>query len=143
MVTWKRPKWLIIHHMRQAFEVSSERFMALPSGGDPPDFQYRYYSWGQVDAGDCHQINGSLMFRSDGVGTFDAVVWTDHTSSGDVWHSTFSVSDDDNIYLFTINEISSPTTSGAHVSMHGQFNFPADKFGSLPTMHGVTQNGSC
>lgn len=131
---------------KKSFHVNAGRAAVFPSGGRDPAYQYRYYYWNEINAGDCHQINGTLMFRSDGVGTFDATVWTDHTSSGDVWHSTFDLSDNDGIFLFVINEISSPTTYGAHVSMHGQFNFPAGKFGSLPDdqhLNRVVQNSSC
>ncbi len=86
------------------------------------------------------------MFRSDGVGTFDATVWTDQTSSGDVWHSTFDLSDNDGIFLFVLREINSPTTFRAHVAMHVQFNYAVGKFGSLPDdqhLNQVVQNSSC
>jgi hypothetical protein len=115
-----------------------------PSGGKTPQYQYTYYYWGEVSVGDCHQINGTLMFRSDGVGAFDATVWTDHTSSGDVWHSSFHLNDDHHRPLLDIGQINSPTTFGAHVPMHGDFTFDPAKFASLPTdVTQVTQFESC
>jgi hypothetical protein len=102
------------------------------SGGANPAYLYTRYGWNQVDRGDCHQTGGLLILRSDGVGTFDAVVWTDHTVLGDVWHSSFAVNADDDKSLFTAGEFDSPSTHGAKVQMHAQFNFPPEKFSRLP-----------
>ena len=122
----------------------SLRSKSYKSGGEQPQYKYRYYYWGDVSAGNCHQINGTLMFRSDGNGTFDATVWTDHTHSGDIWHSYFTVYDNDNLLLFSTSQMDSPNTYGSHVPMHGVFTFPANKFGSLPTKEKrVWQNSSC
>ena len=129
---------------KKSFAVPNASVKQYASGGEEPEYQYRYYTWDEINAGDCHQINGTLVFRSDGVVTFDAIVWTDHTDSGDVWHSSFSVSDNDNVYLLSLDQRDSPTTHGAHVSMHGQWNYPSELYVRLPTIVGrVTQASSC
>lgn len=131
---------------KKPFKINADRVAAFPSGGKDPAYQYRYYYWNPISAGDCHQINGTLMLRSDGAGTFDATVWTDGSFFGDVWHSGFSLSGNDGVHLFNIGEINSPTTKGEHVGMHGQFGFPAEKFGSLPDdqhLNQVVQSSSC
>ena len=73
------------------------------------------------------------MFRSDGQGTWDAIVWTLGTYSGDVWHSSFAIRDADNILLFRLGEFHSPTTHGEKVYMHADFTFPVEKFSSIST----------
>lgn len=111
-----------------------------------PQYKYVYYYWrdGELRAGDCHQINGTLMFRSDGAASFDADVWTDHTNSGDIWHSSFIVDRDDLTRLLDIGQIDSPKTYGAHVHMHGDFHYDPSKFSQLPNdPKRVSQMSSC
>jgi hypothetical protein len=125
-------------------EHHSSRIVKRKSGGRTPQYDYVYYYWDEINAGDCHQINGTLTFRSDGVANFDAVVWTDHTSSGDVWHSSFHVNQDNERPLLDLSNIDSPTTFGAHVPMHGNWTYDPSKFPSLPTdPHQVIQYSSC
>jgi hypothetical protein len=122
----------------------SNRYAHYKSGGKTPQYDYRNYYWGEIKAGDCHQIDGVISFRSDGVGTFDATVWTDHTTSGDIWHSKFSVNKDDHRPLLDTQTMDSPKTFGAHAPMHGDFLFDPGKFAELPTDYTqVFQLSSC
>src|SRR5262249_12299202 len=55
------------------------------------DIRTKVFTWGELRAGDCHQITGVLTLLSNGTGSWSCTTWTDHTHSGDVWHSTFNV----------------------------------------------------
>jgi hypothetical protein len=129
-----KPKKAISH------KFTSASVVVYPSGGPTPKYQYKYFHWSPIQTGNCHQIDGTLMLRSDGHGTFDATIWTDHTVFGDVWHAWFQVYDKDKIFLFPIGNIDSPKTHGEHEHMHGEFTFPAGKFSPAAI---VVQNSSC
>ncbi|KAG0314029.1 hypothetical protein BGZ99_008429, partial [Dissophora globulifera] len=73
------------------------------------DTSSRYYNWGDLSAGDCHQTGGHLEFYSNGFFTFSATTWTDQTFSGDVWHSQFRAYSADGTRLVTTQVFNSPT----------------------------------
>ena len=113
---------------------SAVRVANYKSGGKEK-YLYKYYYWDELKADglDRYQVDGRLILRSDGRGTFDAVVWTGHIHSGDTWHASFYAHDDNNDFLCTIKpRIDSRKTYGEHVSMHGEVFFPAEKFNQLP-----------
>lgn len=76
--------------------------------GDSSDGPSKTMSWGDLAAGDCHQTGGVLTFVSDGTGTWQCTTWTDHTHSGDIWHSDFQVVDGSGALLFPLGTFDSP-----------------------------------
>lgn len=61
------------------------------------------YSWNQMSAGDCVLAAGSsVTVYADGNVQFTGVVWTNHTSSGDIWHHTITFQDYRGITLFSL-----------------------------------------
>ena len=56
---------------------------------EPPP-QVNTLNWGPLSSGDCQMQNASVTFTSYGGGTFAALVKTNHTHGGDVWHATIS-----------------------------------------------------
>jgi len=59
----------------------------------------KVFSWGQLFAGDCVQINGTLTLQSNGIAHFTSVVWTNTTHSGDYWWSGFEFLDGNQVSL--------------------------------------------
>lgn len=57
------------------------------------------FYWGELKAGDCRQIEGALILRSDGTARFDAVTWTWTTHSGDYWHTGLPLTDSSGVVL--------------------------------------------
>lgn len=55
------------------------------------DLETTAFTWPEIKQGDCHQIEGRLVLRSDGTGHFRCITWTDKTHSGDNWHAVFSI----------------------------------------------------
>ncbi|GAA1909965.1 DUF6294 family protein [Streptantibioticus ferralitis] len=70
---------------------------------------YKWFSWGDLKVGDCHQTGGYLRLYSDGTLTFSARTWTDFTLSGDIWHARFQLKDSSGQSLFTTATYDSPT----------------------------------
>lgn len=73
------------------------------------DIPSKWYNFGDLHAGDCHQTGGHLVFYPEGSFEFSATTWTDHTISGDVWHSNFIVYDANGATLFATSVYNSPT----------------------------------
>jgi hypothetical protein len=71
--------------------------------------EYKWFSWGDLKVGDCHQTGGYLRLYSDGKLTFSARTWTDFTLSGDVWHARFQLKDSSGNALFTTATYDSPS----------------------------------
>ncbi|MDF3293926.1 DUF6294 family protein [Streptomyces silvisoli] len=69
---------------------------------------YKWFSWGDLQVGDCHQTGGYLRLYSDGKLTFSARTWTDRTFSGDIWHARFQLKDSSGRSLFTTATYDSP-----------------------------------
>jgi len=110
----------------------------------PLALQRKTFTWGELFAGDCHQISGTLTLFSNGTGSWSATTWTDHTHSGDVWHSTFNVLTNGGASLFNLGEFNSPRMDdGNPPPRYGWFNsfaFNADQFDAIGQ---VFQNSSC
>lgn len=70
-------------------EFISEQIDVL---GDDPVFS-RMFKYGHLTDGDCNQIEGTLIIRSDGTATFTCVTWTNSTHSGDYWWTAFRLTD--------------------------------------------------
>jgi len=98
--------------------------------------------WGQLSAGDCHQSGGALTFNSDGTGLFACTTWTDHTHSGDYWHSSFSVLNSAGAVIFTLGQYNSPRMSDGGPSYYWTqaFTFQAAQYDAIAS---VTQTYSC
>ncbi|MEU4928643.1 DUF6294 family protein [Streptomyces yokosukanensis] len=73
------------------------------------DVAYKWFSWGDLKVGDCHQTGGYLRLYADGTLTFSARTWTDFTLSGDVWHARFELKNSAGQGLFTTSTYDSPT----------------------------------
>ncbi len=110
----------------------------------PVALRSKTFRWGELFAGDCHQISGTLTLLSDGTGSWSAVTWTDHTHSGDVWHSNFNVLTGGGAGLFNLGEFNSPRMDDGNPSpRYGWSNpiaFNADQFDAIGQ---VVQNSSC
>lgn len=52
---------------------------------DRPDI--KIFRWGEIMAGNCHQLGATLEIRSNGTATFTSRLWT-HSAGTDYWHST-------------------------------------------------------
>ncbi|GGV03538.1 hypothetical protein GCM10010260_45400 [Streptomyces filipinensis] len=72
------------------------------------DDAYKWFSWGDLKVGDCHQTGGYLRLYADGRLTFSARTWTDFTLSGDVWHARFELKNSAGQGLFTTSTYDSP-----------------------------------
>ena len=94
--------------------------------------QTKTLSWSEQSVGDCHQINGSLLFISDGRGKWTCETWTDHTHSGDVWHCSIAVEDQYGLTLFPLGEFNSPRMNqGVHYQWERDFIYPAEHFDAI------------
>jgi len=125
---------------------ASVRLAARPTTlpAAPLALQSKTFRWGELFAGDCHQINGTLTLLSDGTGWWSATTWTDHTHSGDVWHSTFNVLTRGGAGLFNLGEFNSPRMDDGNPSPRygwsNSFAFNPDQFNAIGQ---VFQNSSC
>jgi Family of unknown function (DUF6294) len=64
------------------------------------DTWYKVFTWtDDYKAGDCVQKTGTLKVGSDGTLHWEALVYTNHTHSGDVWHIAFVFKDKDGVSL--------------------------------------------
>jgi len=52
-----------------------------------------------IRAGDCDQQSGTLTIRADGTLSWEAVTYTYHTHSGDIWRAGFTLMDKDGVSL--------------------------------------------
>jgi len=73
---------------------------------DPP--RSKVFQWGQLDSGNCHQINGTLTITDDGWGRFECITWTDQTHTGDSWNHNFRIMDSQGVRMFDTWEQSGP-----------------------------------
>lgn len=109
-----------------------------------PIRQQKVFNWSQLDAGDCHQINGTLTFYSDGTGSWSCTTWTDHTHSGDTWRTSFNVQTAAGAGLFNLGEFDSPRMDDGNppprYGWSNAFSFNSDQFDAIGL---VTQNYSC
>ena len=114
---------------------------------NPPHLGVITYYWNQLNVGDCHQKNGTLIMRSDGTATFTADMWTSHTTSGDVWHSDFWVLNGQGNHYVMFGPSSGPSSWGSTVQLNFGFRWNADNFESLPrapeTLIRITQESGC
>jgi Family of unknown function (DUF6294) len=89
-------------------------------GTDPfPNFVPSWiFHWGDdtnngkpFRAGDCVLQSGVITIKSTGEIDFQGVTYTNHTSSGDIWHATFNFYDSNGVPLFHTSEHDSPRMS--------------------------------
>lgn len=64
--------------------------------------------WPQLHYGDCQQDNGTIIFNSDGTGSWSCQTLTYHTFFGDVWHADFDVYATNGAFLFSLGTFDSP-----------------------------------
>ena len=70
--------------------------------------QTKVLKFGELHSGDDQQDNGTLVFHSDGTGTWSCTTLTYHTHSGDVWHCSFDVKGSNGAVLFNLGTYNSP-----------------------------------
>jgi len=107
---------------------------------DRDDRPSKRFEWVDQRAGDCHQ-SGVLMLYRDGRAVWSATTWTDHSSSGDVWHETLKVLNSQNQELFGFGVWDSPRVwpgDQGRWQMEGRFS--PDFFDPIAT---ATSGGSC
>ncbi len=96
------------------------------TGGPSKTFDYS----GQ-DAGDCHLNSATLTLRSDGSGSWDARLFTHHTSNADIWHAQFYFNDSNNKASGGLPQWDSPEMRGSpspEVVWHVDFRFDAASY---------------
>ena len=70
---------------------------------------YKEADWtDELRAGDCGQKPGALYIGSDGSLYWDAVTYTYHTHSGDIWHAAFKLQDQNQVDLASTGNHDSP-----------------------------------
>jgi|SRR3954451_6870556 hypothetical protein len=86
----------------------------------------RSWNYNQILAGDCVQRDGVLTIDSDGVATYTATVWTDHTWSKDVWwgHFEFRGAGGRVLYVSPTMESVEMRADGIHHPLNWRFTFP-------------------
>jgi hypothetical protein len=72
------------------------------------DIATKQLRFSELRAGDCHQIDGTLTFMSNGTGTWSCRTWTDHNHSEDTWAASFSVLAANGAGLFKLGEFRGP-----------------------------------
>lgn len=101
-------------------------------------------TWGELRAGDCHQIEGRLTFFSNGTGTWSCTTWTDHTHSGDTWRSSFQVLTGGGAGLFNLGTYNGPRMDDGNPSPRynwgNPFTFDPNQFDAIGQ---VNQRYSC
>jgi len=101
-------------------------------------------TWGELRAGNGHQVNGTLTFLSNGTGTWSCTTWTDQTHSGDTWRSSFNVLTSAGAALFNLGEFASPRMDDGNppprYGWSNPFSFNAGEFDAIGS---ATQHYSC
>ena len=99
------------------------------------DHDERTATWDELRSGDDHQVDGTLTFRSNGTGHWSCTTWTDHTRTGDKWHSSFTVLDAHGHELFKLGTYDSPREDDGHpsprYSTNADFQFDRAKFNDI------------
>ena len=72
------------------------------------------YNWTHLASGDCEMKDATATFRSNGTATFAAQVKTNHTHSGDVWHTTLTGETATGQTLFSIGTLDGPRMDDNH-----------------------------
>ena len=108
------------------------------------EVQTTVFSWPELNSGDCHQIDGRLAISSDGSAVFTVTTWTDHTHSGDVWHTQFQLLDHTQTPLVTSPNFDSPRMDDGNPSPRYEwaksFQYNAELY---PAVEAVMQWYSC
>ena len=98
------------------------------------EVQAKVFTWNEIHTGDCvMQAGSTLILYSDGVGKFEAVVWTNHTHSGDQWTHIIDVKDFWGLTLFTCPRWIGPRMDDGNPPPHYAFgpvffNYDTTKF---------------
>jgi Family of unknown function (DUF6294) len=107
-------------------------------------FDTKALRWGQIHRGDCQQDNGTLIFHSDGTGSWSCTTLTYHTHSGDIWHASFNIYGANGAFLFNLGTYNSPRMDDGNpppVYRWGiPFSFNPDFYGAI---HHAVQYCSC
>ncbi|MEV4440394.1 DUF6294 family protein [Streptomyces sp. NPDC049577] len=103
---------------------------------------YKWYSWGDLSVGDCHQTGGMLKIYPDGKFTFSATTWTTFTLSGDIWWARFDLRDGANNSLFTTASVRNPEAMwpSKHHDWTANGTYPAEFYNAVAH---VIQRASC
>jgi len=105
------------------------------------------FQWNEIHVGDCvMQAGSTLLLYSDGVGKFQATVWTNHTHSGDQWTHIIDVLDFRGLTLFTCPRwVSDPHMTDGNPPPHYPigpvfFNYDATNYAAAQS---ATAHSSC
>ncbi|MEU5427659.1 DUF6294 family protein [Streptomyces olivoreticuli] len=102
---------------------------------------YKWWTWGDLSAGDCHQTGGELRLYSDGKLTFTAKTQTTFTLSGDIWHARFGLKNTSGQELYRTTTYDSPTMwPSKWYDMNAQGTFEPSVYAATAQ---VTQYYSC
>ncbi|KAF9934673.1 hypothetical protein FBU30_000997 [Linnemannia zychae] len=78
-----------------------------------PEPEHKWWTWGDLKVGDCHESGGLLQLYRDGTLKFTARTWTEHSWTGDIWHATFIFKDTNGQEVFRVgpfdSEVMMPT----------------------------------
>jgi hypothetical protein len=111
---------------------------------NPADVRTITFSWPELHSGDCQQDNGTMVFNSDGTGSWFCTTLTYQTHTHDVWHASFDVQANNGAHLFNLGTYDSPGMSDGNpppvYSWGVPFAFDPDLFDAIG---GVTQHYSC
>jgi hypothetical protein len=103
-------------------------------------------TWGQLHVGDCEQVNGTMVIRSDGTGDWSATTLTFQTHSGDVWHSSFDFKTTAGTKLFSAGTFDSPRMNDGNPPPRyfwtKHFTYDAALFGAVDIFKTI-QHSSC
>ena len=98
----------LIKYMRTKTSEIDGNFEAKSAPLDNPVFE-KTFTWPQINAGDCvMQAGSTLNIYSNGLWEFTAVVWTNHTHSGDTWEHSINVFDSNHNILWGTGPLDGP-----------------------------------
>jgi hypothetical protein len=121
------------------FPAVETTFKAAKKQGE---FAYWSFTWTKINIGDCHQTEGTLILRSDGLASFTGSMWRDHSIFGKRWQSSFVGSDPSGNQVLRLGPLSGPVSHGAYVHIHSGLTFPTGQFPLLSRVT-LTQHPVC
>lgn len=129
---WKRPHLKPLEEMiDKSIELEKLREGVLPAL-DIHGLVTNYWTWGQINHGDCTMSNATLWLSSDGTGRFYA--YTKTSDSGDVWlFRRLGLLDNNGVELYGIPQFNSPRMDweGSWYTTDVHVLFPAYIFSSI------------
>jgi Family of unknown function (DUF6294) len=129
---WKRPHLKPLEDMIQRSGPTNVLKENVITAFDAPGVITHYWTWGQINHGDCVMSNATLWISSDGTARFYAYTKTD--DSGDVWlFRRLGLLDRNGVELYGIPQFNSPRMEweGSWYKTEVNLFFPAYIFASV------------